>query len=70
MKPPFGTRRVVPRNAPAFRLIGNLLDEKDPGLTFDSVIESLRHLFNEGESFPRDTLSNGQNLLHVSFLHI
>ncbi|KAK6815258.1 hypothetical protein RU639_008607 [Aspergillus parasiticus] len=67
--PSFGFRRVVPNDAPAFRLIGDftsMLTERSSGVSPDSVLLQLQCLFEKGEATPNDILSDGTNLLRYA----
>lgn len=68
--PLFEVRRVVPHNAPAFKLIDGILGNSyEPlgGHSLNSVMLRMQRLFKDGEASPRDTLSDGTTLLHVSY---
>ncbi|PIG84677.1 hypothetical protein AARAC_001975 [Aspergillus arachidicola] len=68
--PSFDFRRVVPNDAPAFRLIGDfksMLTERSSGVSPDRVLLQLQCLFEKGEASPNDILSDGTNLLRVSY---
>ncbi|KAL5355089.1 hypothetical protein BJX96DRAFT_1777 [Aspergillus floccosus] len=69
--PAFDVRRVVPDDAPAFKLIDEfsraLQNGSSQGLSSDSVLLQLRHLFEEEKASPKDTLSDGTTLLQSYF---
>ncbi|KAE8342955.1 hypothetical protein BDV24DRAFT_173359 [Aspergillus arachidicola] len=68
--PSFDFRRVVPNDTPAFRLIGDfksMLTERSSGVSPDRVLLQLQCLFEKGEASPNDILSDGTNLLRVSY---
>jgi hypothetical protein len=65
----FNVLRVVPEDAPAFALLKTLPRGPEPipeGFSLGSFLLQLRQLFEERKALPKDTLSDGTTLLHVS----
>lgn len=71
--PFFDVRRVVPDDAPAFKLLCDFLQFKNletlslNGQSADCFLRQLQKLFEDGEASPMDTRSDGSTLLHVSY---
>lgn len=68
--PLFDVRRVVPRDAPAFKLIDEIFSnpyEALGGYSLNRFLLRMQRLFEDGEASPRDTLSDGTTILHVSY---
>ncbi|EAU36670.1 predicted protein [Aspergillus terreus NIH2624] len=71
--PFFDVRRVVPDDAPAFKLLYDFLQFPNletlslNGHSADCFLRQLQKLFEDGGASPMDTRSDGSTLLHVSY---